>query len=802
MTDKGNILIVDDDQTSLRMLHAVLSSEGYQVRCADSGQQALAAVDCLMPELILLDIKMPDMDGFAVLGQLKELQESRDIAVIFLSGLAEMEKRIEGFKLGAVDFISKPFQPEELLARVRTHLDLHRLRSGFKHQAADLQLANELLLKEIYDRKKAEDELRQSNVFIDALLHAIPVPVFYKDLDGRYLGCNRAFEEFHGCSRRDIIGKSVFDTAHDELAQVDHVKDFELLRHAGLQVYESQVKDARGMVHDVVFHKASFTDPDGRVGGLIGVLIDITGRKKAEQALRESEHSLQSTLDGLSAHIAELDDRGTILLVNKAWREFARQNGLTASAAFEGANYLKVCDEAVGEYSLEAAPFAEGIRAVLSGQADAYALEYPCHSSDKKRWFIGRVTLFPGDGPRRVVVAHEDITGRRLNEDALKLELAERRRVEAVLREAEGLLTEVQKIAHLGTWIYNPETGEFRWSDEVYRIFGLPAGSSMSQADLMQYVHPEDYQGLVEAWINMRNDSSSVDFEYRIIRPDGEIRYIHDYSIYKSNDTGPVLSAAGIMLDITGRKLPELALRAKNAELERYTYTVSHDLRSPLVTIMTFMNHLVEDMASSNTANIAQDVQYINTASAKMNQLLEELLHLSRIGRMVNPSVETPLQEIVQEAMALVAGRIDQRGVRVQVTQEPVMLYGDRVRLVEVFQNLVDNAVKFMGKQSDPLVDIGAEIKNGEIVLFVRDNGMGIDPQHKDKLFELFKKLHHEIEGTGLGLALVKRIVELYGGRIWAESEGLGKGACFWFNLPGEKIQDSGFMIQDSKLKS
>ena len=154
MTDKGNILIVDDDQTSLRMLHAVLSSEGYQVRCADSGQQALAAVDCLMPELILLDIKMPDMDGFAVLGQLKELQESRDIAVIFLSGLAEMEKRIEGFKLGAVDFISKPFQPEELLARVRTHLDLHRLRSGFKHQAADLQLANELLLKEIYDRKR------------------------------------------------------------------------------------------------------------------------------------------------------------------------------------------------------------------------------------------------------------------------------------------------------------------------------------------------------------------------------------------------------------------------------------------------------------------------------------------------------------------------------------------------------------------------------------------------------------------------------------------------------------------------
>ena len=784
MSDKGAILIVDDDQTSLNMLKAILSSAGYQVSCADSGQQALAAVDVQPPELILLDIIMPEMDGFAVLGQLKARQECRDIAVIFLSGFTDLEKRIKGFKLGAVDFISKPFQPEELLARVRTHLDLHRLRNKLKHQTADLRLANELLIKENYDRKKAEETLQQNNAFIDALLNAIPLPVFYKDLNERYLGCNRAFEEFYGCTRQELIGKNVFDIAHEELARLSHAKDLELLQHSGLQEYESQVKDARGAAHDVIFHKAVFTDPGGRICGLIGVLIDISRRKQVEAALRESEKSLQSTLDGLSAHIAQLDDSGTILLVNKAWREFAQQNGLRTRSAFEGANYLKVCDDATGENSEEAALFAEGIRSVLAGQADSYALEYPCHSPGKKRWFIGRVTMFPGEEPHRVIVAHEDITERKLDEDALKLELAERRRAEAALRETESLLTEAQQIAHLGTWTYNPETGEFRWSDEVYRIFGLPADSSMSQANLMQYVHPEDYQGLVEAWINMRNDSSSVDFEYRIIRPDGGIRYIHDYSIYKSGDTGPVLSAAGIMLDITERKLAEMALQAKNAELERFTYTVSHDLRSPLVTIKTFTSHLVEDMARSNTENIAQDMHYIHTASEKMSLLLDELLHLSRIGRVVNPSVETPLQEIIREALALVAGRINQRGVVVQVTQEPVLLYGDRVRLVEVFQNLVDNAVKFMGEQPEPMIEIGAELKNGDIVLSVRDNGMGIDPQHKDRLFELFEKLHPEIEGTGMGLALVKRIVELHGGRIWAASEGHGTGACFWFSLP------------------
>ncbi len=112
---------------------------------------------------------------------------------------------------------------------------------------------------------------------------------------------------------------------------------------------------------------------------------------------------------------------------------------------------------------------------------------------------------------------------------------------------------------------------------------------------------------------------------------------------------------------------------------------------------------------------MAQDLGYINTASQKMVALLDELLQLSRIGRMANPSVEAPLQDIVQEALALVAGRIDERGVRVTVTEKPVLLFGDRVRLVEVFQNLLDNAVKFMGEQKAPLIEIGAEKKNGDM---------------------------------------------------------------------------------------
>ena len=169
-----------------------------------------------------------------------------------------------------------------------------------------------------------------------------------------------------------------------------------------------------------------------------------------------------------------------------------------------------------------------------------------------------------------------------------------------------------------------------------------------------------------------------------------------------------------------------------------------------------------------------------------MNGLLDDLLKLLQVGHATNPPVEAPLQELVQKALSLTAGRIDKLGVRVTVTQKPVVLYGDRVRLVEVFQNLVDNAVKFMGEQKEPLVEIGAETKNGYILYFVRDNGMGIDPRYRDKLFSLFEKLNSGLEGTGIGLYLVKRMIEVHGGKIWAESEGIGKGTCFWFSLPGK----------------
>lgn len=296
----------------------------------------------------------------------------------------------------------------------------------------------------------------------------------------------------------------------------------------------------------------------------------------------------------------------------------------------------------------------------------------------------------------------------------------------------------------------------------------------------------------VHAWRESGEDASH--FEETIVRLDGAAVDV-DISAAPILDRG--VSAIHVALrDITKRKQTERALlasenelRQRNDELTRFTYTVSHDLKSPLVTIQTFLGYLEQDLAKKDSPAVEKDFGFIRTAGQKMSRLLGELLALSRVGRIKNPPKDVPLKSIVEEALALVAGRIAQRKVRIELTQEPIILCGDRARLVEVFQNLVDNAVKFMAEQPSPLVEIGVEDGDNKegTVLFVRDNGIGIDSRHVSKLFGLFEKLDPKSEGTGIGLALVRRIVEVHGGRIWVESGGLGHGACFRFTLPGTR---------------
>ena len=195
----------------------------------------------------------------------------------------------------------------------------------------------------------------------------------------------------------------------------------------------------------------------------------------------------------------------------------------------------------------------------------------------------------------------------------------------------------------------------------------------------------------------------------------------------------------------------------------------------------------IEDAIAGNIEGVQADMARISSATDKMQQLLNELLELSRIGRLMDPPEEVLLGELAYEAVEMVRGRLEERGVEVEIAPNLPVVYGDHPRLREVLQNLVDNAVKFTGDQPHPRVEIGVRHDDAERVYYVRDNGMGIDPRYHDKVFGLFERLDPKAEGTGVGLAIVKRIVEVHGGRIWIESEGAGRGSTFCFTLPDSR---------------
>lgn len=322
-------------------------------------------------------------------------------------------------------------------------------------------------------------------------------------------------------------------------------------------------------------------------------------------------------------------------------------------------------------------------------------------------------------------------------------------------------------------------------SHGLVALYGLaPEDVVLDAAPFFAAIHPEDAGRVAETLRESARTLSPWHNEHRVPHPLGREIWVKGIATPEPKPDGSV-QFYGFISDCTEGKEKEWAIEAKSGELERFTYTVSHDLKSPLVTIKTFLGYLEQDIKIPDNPRVEQDLGFMHSAADKMSQLLAELLELSRVGRLNNPPVEVSFTDLAREAAELNAGSLSEKRIAVRISDAPVVLCGDRTRLVEIWQNLVENAGKFMGNQKEPRIDIGVREGGQEQLFFVRDNGQGIDPRYHEKVFGLFDKLDAKSEGTGLGLALVKRIVQMYEGKIWVESAGDGQGTTFFFTLPG-----------------
>ncbi len=408
------------------------------------------------------------------------------------------------------------------------------------------------------------------------------------------------------------------------------------------------------------------------------------------------------------------------------------------------------------------------------------ALALPVARNEPRAAFVavfGAVACF---GARLVITLHRD-------QHLLEALQASEARYASLLRLAPDAI-----FVHVGGRVTfaNPATA---------RLLGLASPDDLLGRDLIDFTAPEHHEEL-RAQAGRLVSEAGVR-RLRLVRRDGTRVPVDALGMSFEQATGAPGPPARLVIarDVTERERAESErealiqqLEAKNSELERFTYTVSHDLRSPLITITGFLGHVEAAGAVGDVEAMRSDLGRIGDAARKMDRLLSDLLELSRIGHVLGSRESVPFEAICRDAIDLAHGRLAARGITVEIDPDLPVVHVDRARLVEVVQNLLDNSAKFMGDQKTPRLQIGARPERGETILFVRDNGIGIDPQHHERVFGLFDRLDARAEGTGVGLALVKRIIELHGGRIWVESTGRGSGAAFCFTLPGPPDSPTG----------
>jgi PAS domain S-box-containing protein len=610
-------------------------------------------------------------------------------------------------------------------------------------------------------RLEATQRLHAVSSRQEALLSATPDIIMEVDANRVYVWANRPGLIFFG---EDVIGKEAAYYFEGEQETYHTVQPL----FNGLEdvIYvESWQRRKDGEKRLLAWSCRVLKDSAGNVVGAISSARDITEQTRVAEAWRESERKFRETVKFLDEGYYSASPEGLLLDHNPA---FNRILGLDPDLDMKGRALPDFWQNPEDRKPYVAELMAKGsirnylIKAKTAGGERVVVLANSHLVKDEKAGLV------------RIDGSFIDFTDR---EKAEEMILASEERFRNVFEHAAV----GKSMTHIdGTMLVN---------DAFCRILGY-SREELAKLKWPDITHPDDRardQKFIDSIVS--GEAPGADWQKRYIRRNGKTVWANISTVLQRDPAGKPQYFITTITDITEMKRQEQELREKNAELTRFTYAVSHDLKSPLVTIKTFLGYLEQDTGKADRRAVASDLMYIRNATDKMSRLLDELLELSRVGRKTNPAVEVSLQAVVREALHLVAGRIAERGVHVDVTRVPLILTGDRPRLVEVFQNLVDNAVKFMGDQPAPHIEIGVVEEGPEPVLFVRDNGIGIDSRYQSRLFGLFEKLDPGTEGTGIGLALVHRIVEVHGGKIRMESAGSGQGSTFYFTLAKTKKQ-------------
>jgi PAS domain S-box-containing protein len=842
------ILVVDDVPANLQLVVEILSEAGYQVRPAASGSMALRSVAVETPDLILLDVRMPDMDGYEVCRRLKADAATRSIPVIFLSAFDETADKVNGFEAGGVDYIIKPFQPVEMVQRIETHLALRRLQLQLEEQNRQLQqeiaereqveqalrqqearleelvaIRTADLQREIQGHKQTEETLKDSEQRLADIINLLPDATFAIDLQGKVIIWNRAAEEFTGIKSEDMLGKGKYEHALPfygtrrpilvdlVLKPAEEISSSypRIRRERGVLMAEAYTRSFKGGEAYLLGTSAPLYDSRGSVIGAIETVRDITDRHRQEELLRESERRLLQIIDFLPDATFAIDLDGKVIAWNRAIEEMT---GVKAEAMLGQGEH---------EYSL---PFYGIRRPILidlvfksdeeiqqkyffvrkEGACLLAEADVPVQGEDRVLWGIAR-PLFDSKG--KIVGAIESIR-----------DITERKQAESAIREANERFRSVLHAATGYSIIGTDQNGVIKvFNEGAELMLGYGAEEVIDQATLEIIHDPEEivaraveigiepgFEVLVAA--ARRGETETREWTY--IHRDGARLTVSLTVTAMRSETGLLNGFIGIARDITAeKKLEQQFIQSQKMEsVGLLAGGVAHDFNNLLTPILGYTELLLRSFSEEDPRR--RRLIQVKEAADRAKDLTHRLLAFSR--KQVIELKTLDLGDIIRQFEKILRRTI-RENIQIDIVIAPSMgkVRVDAGQIELVLLNLSVNAQDAMPEGGvltiearDIEIDVAyaashAEIMPGPYVLLaISDTGSGMDEQLQAHIFEPFFTTKETGKGTGLGLSTVYGIVKQHGGSIFVYSE-RNHGSVFKVLLP--RVEGEGPSAESSR---
>jgi len=616
------------------------------------------------------------------------------------------------------------------------------------------------LEREAGDCKQAQDALRESEASCRLLFSAEPDAIIIVDAQTkRIVDANAAALTLYEYSRDEFLRLRVIEISAEQEKSIAYIQEVA----SGMPAVASPGpvqrlhKKKGGMIFPVEISSGVFLLQDRRM--LCAIIRDITERKRAEEAVHESEEKYRRLFDESIDAIYITSREGKFLDANQAAIELF---GYAREELINNINIRKLYI-----YPGDRDKFQQEIEE--KGSVRSYPIEFRKKNGTGMNCLLTSTLRVSSDGD---ILGYQgiirDITKRKLAEEAL--------------RESEKKYSTLVENSLTGIYIDQDEKIVFA-NNRFAEIYRYPKGQLIG-IETWRLVHPEDRSMTKQMRARrLSGEDAQSEYEARGLTKDGETIWITRRNARIDYKGRPAI--LGNVVDITEQKRAEAELRKTNEELKNFVDAVSHDLKTPVIAIHGFASRLLKHYQEKLGDKGSRQLEQIMAGARRMELLVSDLLTFSRIGRIVPTFEHVASREIVRNVISGIQNRIKEKEIEVVVADNLPTIYCDGERIYQVFENLLVNATKFTADVKKPKIEIGHE-DGGDLHLFyVRDNGIGIDPEHHLRIFEMFHRLRlkEDEEGTGLGLAIVDRIIKNHGGKVWVESE-KDKGATFYFTVP------------------